>query len=119
MNLRLIFGREPVLWLTLVAVAVKFVSAFWVNVSTDQQAVINAAAAALVGLLIALSVHDGVGAAVLGLVQAGVALAIGFGLHWSPDQQAIVMSAAAALIGMFTRTQVTAKVTAAELRLAA
>ena len=119
MNLRLILGREPVLWLTLVAVLVKLVSAFWVDVTTDQQAVINAAAAALVGLLIALSTRDGIGAAALGLVQAIVALAVGFGLHWSPDQQAIVMSVAAAIIGMFDRTQVTAKVSAADLRLAA
>jgi len=114
-----IFGREPVLWLTLVSVLVKVVSAFWVNVSSNEQAVINAAAAAAVGLFIALSVHDGVSAAVLGLVQAVIALAVGYGLHWSPDQQALVMSAAAALVAMFVRTQVTAKVTAAELSLAA
>ncbi|MFF7725235.1 hypothetical protein [Streptomyces sp. NPDC008001] len=38
-----IFGREPALWLTLVAVVVKTVSAFWVEVTPGQQAVINAA----------------------------------------------------------------------------
>lgn len=110
-----IFGREPALWLALVAVAVKLTSAFWINVSSDQQAVINAAAAAAVGLLVAVSVHDGLSAAVLGFVQAIVALAVGFGLHWSPDQQALVMTAAAAVVAMWTRTQVTAPVTAAQM----
>lgn len=103
------FGREPALWLALLAVIVKLSTAFGLDLTSDQQAVINAAAAALVGVLVAVSVHDGVGAAVLGLVQAGIALAIGFGLHWTPDQQATVMSFAAAIVAMWTRTQVIAK----------
>jgi hypothetical protein len=114
-----ILGREPALWLALVAVGVKCLTAFGLDVSTDQQAVINACAAAIVGVVVAVMVHDGVSAAVLGLVQAGIALAVGFGLHWSADQQAVVMSASAALVGMFVRTQVTAKVTRASVDLAA
>ncbi|MEE4541003.1 hypothetical protein V2S66_03345 [Streptomyces sp. V4-01] len=103
------FGREPAMWLALIAVAVKLSTAFGLDLTDKQQAVINAAAAALVGLLVAISVHDGIGAGVLGLLQAGIALAIGFGLHWSPDQQSTVMSFAAALVAMWTRTQVIAK----------
>lgn len=114
-----ILGREPALWLALVAVGVKMLAAFGLNVSTDQQAVINAAAAAIVGLVTAVMVHDGISAAVLGLLQAAVALAVGFGLDWSADQQAIVMSFAAAVVGMFVRTQVTAPVTRASVNLAA
>ncbi|MFC1434289.1 hypothetical protein ACEZDB_26980 [Streptacidiphilus sp. N1-3] len=109
-----IFGREPVLWLSLVAVIVKFVSAFWIHVSADQQAGINAAAAAVLGLLIALSTHDGVNAAILGFVQAIVALGVGFGLHLDADHQALLMSLATAVLAMFTRTQVTAPVSAAQ-----
>lgn len=105
-----IFRREPALWLALVAVLVKTGSAFGLNVSTDQQAVINAAAAAIVGLAVAYLAHDGLSAAVLGTVQAVLALAVGFGLHWSADQQAVVMSLAAAIVAMFVRTQVTAPV---------
>lgn len=105
-----IFGREPALWLALVAVAVKLSTAFGLDLTNDQQAVINAAAAAIIGVLIALSVHDGISAAVLGLVQAGLALAVGFGLHWSPEQQSTVLSLATAIVAMWTRTQVTAKV---------
>lgn len=114
-----IFGREPALWLALAAVILKVISAFWIHVTVDQQSVINAALAAAVGVFVALAVHDGISAAILGLVQALIALGVGFGLHWSADQQALVMSAAAAVAAMFVRTQATAKVTAADLRLAA
>jgi hypothetical protein len=107
-----IFGREPALWLALLAVIVKLSTAFGLDLSDKQQAVINALAAAIAGLLVSISVHDGVGAAVIGLVQAGLALAVGFGLHWSPEQQATALSLASALVAMWTRTQVTAKVPA-------
>jgi hypothetical protein len=114
-----IFGREPALWLALVAVAVKLSTAFGLDLSNGQQATVNAIAAALVGLLVAVSTHDGIGAAVIGFLQAGVALAIGFGLHWDPEQQATVMSFAAALVAMFVRTQVTAPISRASVDLAA
>jgi len=114
-----IFGREPALWLALIAVAVKLGTAFGLDLSDKQQAVINALAAAIAGLLVAINVHDGIGAAVLGLVQAGLALAVGFGLHWTPEQQATVLSLASALVAMWTRTQVTAKVPATALPTAA
>jgi hypothetical protein len=105
-----IFGREPAAWLALIAVAVKLSTAFGLDLTDGQQAAVNAIAAALVGLLVAVSVHDGIGAAVIGFVQAAVALAVGFGLHWSPEQQAVVLSFASALVAMWTRTQVTAPV---------
>ncbi|MBD0734986.1 hypothetical protein [Streptomyces sp. CBMA29] len=105
-----IFGREPALWLALVAVAVKLSTAFGLDLSDGQQASVNAGAAAVAGVLVAVSTQDGISAAVLGLLQAGIALAVGFGLHWSPDQQSTVMSFAAALAAMWTRTQVTALV---------
>jgi hypothetical protein len=105
-----ILGREPVLWLSLVAIGVKVISAFLVHVSTDQQAVINAAAAAIAGLLVAVSTRDGESGAILGVVQALLALGVGFGLRWTPDQQAMVMSLASTVVAMFVRTQVTAPV---------
>lgn len=115
MSVTKLFGREPAMWLALVAVIVKFVSAFWIHTTVDQQSVINAAAAAVVGLLVAWSVHDGVGAALLGLVQAAVALAVGLGLHWSADRQALVLSLATAIVAMWTRTQVVAPAPAGAL----
>lgn len=111
----MIFRREPAMLLALLAVAIKLATAFGLNLTVDQQSVINAVAAALVGLIVAVMVHDGIGAAALGFLQAAIALAIGFGLQWSPDQQAVVMSFAAAVVAMWTRTQVVAPVAAGAL----
>lgn len=105
-----IFRREPAALLAFLAVLIKTLAAFGLNVSTDQQAVINAAAATLVGVIVAYATHDGLSAAILGAAQAVLALAVGFGLDWTADQQAIVMSLIAIGIGMWTRTQVTAPV---------
>ncbi|MGW7636077.1 hypothetical protein [Streptomyces decoyicus] len=111
-----IFGREPALILAFIAVVVKLAAAFGLDVSTDQQAWINAVAAAAVGLILAVMAGDGVSAAVLGFVQAALALAVGLGLDWSVDQQAVAMSFVAAVVAMFDRTQVTAPVSAAEVK---
>lgn len=102
-------NREPAAWLALVAVAVKLLAAFGVGITADQQAVVNAVAAAAVGLLIAVMAHDALAAPIYGLAQAALALAVGFGLHWSADQQALVLSAVQVALAMFLRTQVTAK----------
>lgn len=107
-----IFGREPALILGFIAVVVKLAAAFGLDVTTEQQAWINAVAAAAVGLAIAFMVKDGIGAGVLGFVQAALALAVGLGLDWSTEQQAIVMSFAAAVVAMWDRTQVIAPVPA-------
>lgn len=111
-----IFGREPAALLSLIAVIVKLVAAFGVDVSGEQQAVINAVAAAAVGLTLAVMASDGVGAALIGLVQAAVALAVGFGLDWSAERQAVVLSVATAVVAMWDRTQVTAPVPAAAMK---
>lgn len=103
-----IFGREPAAVLAFLASALKLGAAFGLHVTSDQQALINAAAAAAVGLAVAAFAHDSLSAPILGAMQAMVALAVGLGLHWTADQQAIVMTVAAAAVAMFTRTQVTA-----------
>ncbi|MFR9794214.1 hypothetical protein ACL07V_37265 [Streptomyces sp. MB22_4] len=107
-----LLGREPAAWLALVAVAVKLAAAFGLDVTADQQATINAVAAAAMGVLIALVAHDGLGAAIIGLAQAGLALALGFGLNWTADRQAVVMAAVTVIVGMWNRTQVTAPIPA-------
>jgi hypothetical protein len=111
-----ILGREPAALLSLVAVIVKLIAAFGVDVSGEQQAVINAVAAAAVGLALAVMASDGVGAALVGFIQAAVALAVGFGFDWSAEQQAVVLSVAAAVVAMWDRTQVTAPVPAAAVK---
>jgi hypothetical protein len=104
------WGREPVLFLGLFAVALQVATAFWVDVSADQQAVINTAAAAVVGVIIAIVAHDSLSAPLLGGVQALLAAAVGFGLDWSASQQAVVLSLVGAVIAVFVRQVVTAPV---------
>jgi hypothetical protein len=114
-----ILGREPATWLGLVAVAVQFVSAFWVTVSPDVQTAVNATAAAALGLVTAVIVKDGVIAAVTGFAQTALALAMGLGLDWSTDRQAAAMALVTVVASAFVRSQVTAPVSAAQLALTA
>jgi FtsH-binding integral membrane protein len=106
------FGREPALWLTLIATAVRLFSALVINLTVDQQAVLNAFAAAIAGLIIAKVTHRGHPAAILGFVHALLALGVGFGLRVDADTQALVMSFFGAALAMFIRTQVVAPVPA-------
>lgn len=102
--------REPALLLTLVASAVRLISAFFVDVSAEQQAWINAAATALLSLVVAIWVRrEGQVPALLGAVQAVLALAVGYGLNWDAEQQAIFMSFIGGAAALFTRTQVVAR----------
>jgi hypothetical protein len=110
-----IFGREPAALLAMLAIMVKLFAAFVVDVTADQQAVINAVLAASVGIAVAVIVHDGMAAALYGFAQAAVALAVGFGLHWDAGIQALVLSGVATALGWWTRTQVTAPVAPAPL----
>jgi hypothetical protein len=107
-----IFGREPALWLTLIATLVRLAGAHWVNLSADQQAVLNAFAAAIAGFIVAAVTHRGQPAAILGLIAGFLALAVGFGFDLTASKQALIMSAAGAIIAMFVRTQVVAPVPA-------
>lgn len=107
-----LFGREPAAWLALVAVAVKVFSAFVMEVDEDTQAYVNAVAAAGMGALIAWITKDGIVAAILGLVQAVIALAVGLGLEWDVATQAVVLSFVSLALGAYDRTQVTAPVPA-------
>lgn len=101
-----VFGREPALWSALATSAIALFSAFVLPLSIDQQGVLNAVVAALLGLVTAVMLRsDGISAAILGLVKAILAVGIAFGLAWEPATQAVVMSFAAAVTGMFVRTQ--------------
>jgi hypothetical protein len=110
-----LLGREPAVWLALFAAGLKLVGAFWLQLGAEEQAWLNAAAGAAMGLVIAIVVKDGIVAAVIGFAQAILALAVGLGLDWTAEQQAVVMAFVALVAGAFERTQVTAPVPAAEL----
>lgn len=112
MSLKL--GRDPALWLTLFATAVRLLAAFVIHLTDEQQAVLNAAATAIASLVVAVIVRrDGQVPALLGVAQALLALAIGFGLNVSAENQAVIMSFVGAVVAAFVRTQVTAPLSAA------
>lgn len=107
-------SRDPAVWLSLFATAVRLGAAFLFHITDSQQAVLNAAATAIAGLVVALWViKDGQVAALLGVAQALLALAIGFGLNVSAENQAVIMSVIGTAVAAFVRTQVSAPVTAA------
>ena len=104
-------SRDPAIFLSLFATAVRLASAFWFHVSDEQQAVVNAVATAIAGLAVALWVRrDGQVPAILGVAQALLALAVGFGLNLSGELQATLMSFVGLALAAFVRTQVTAPV---------
>lgn len=107
-----IFGREPATVLALFAIIVKLAAAFGWDASTDVQAWVNGAAAAALGIILAIVAKDGIGAAVIGFAQAALALAVGLGLDWTSEKQAVVLTAVTIVVGMWDRTQVTAPVPA-------
>lgn len=107
-------SRDPALYLFLVATAVRLFSAFILDVSTDTQALVNALATAIAGIVIAVVVRrDGQVPAILGGVQALLALAVGLGLDVSAENQALIMSFVGGLAAAFIRTQVVAPLSAA------
>jgi hypothetical protein len=106
-------SRDPALWLTLFATAVRLGAAFLFEITDAQQAWLNAAATAIASLIVAVWVRrDGQVAALLGAAQALLALAIGFGLNVSAENQAVIMSFVGAVAAAFIRTQVVAPVNA-------
>jgi nitrate/nitrite transporter NarK len=111
-----IFGREPALILGFIAAAVQSLFAFGINVSPGVQTAVNAIAAAVVGIASAVVLKNGaLGAALMQLATAGMALVVGLGLNWDTDKQGWVMALVAAGIALFTRTQVTPPVPSVKL----
>ncbi|MFJ9038011.1 hypothetical protein ACIRF8_15630 [Streptomyces sp. NPDC102406] len=106
-----VFGREPVYLLAAVAIALKLAAAYGLDVNADQQTLINTALACLVAVASAIILRTGaLGAAILQLASAGLALFVGFGLDLSAEQQAGWMSLVAAILALFEHREVEAPV---------
>jgi hypothetical protein len=100
-------SREPALILALLASVVQMVSAFVWPLTIDQQGVINAAAAAVAGLVVAILVHsEQLVPAIVGMIQAALALGLAFGFHLAGNNQAVIMAFIVSVGAMFVRTQV-------------
>jgi hypothetical protein len=99
--------REPALILGFIAAGVKLLG-YELNVSAGTQTAINAIAAGVVALLIAIIAKNGAwGAAILQTAQAVMSLFVGLGLDWSADRQALWMGSIAALLAIVERFIVT------------
>ncbi|MEV5977477.1 hypothetical protein [Streptomyces sp. NPDC052114] len=106
-----IFGREPVYILAVIAIGLKLAAAYGLDVNEDQQALINAVLACAVAVASAVVLKTGaVGAAILQLASALLALFLGFGLELSAEEQAGWMSLVAAVLALFEHREVTAPV---------
>lgn len=102
-------SRDPAIWLTLVATTIRVLGAFAFNLTDNQQAVLNALATAIASFIVAAIVRkEGQVPALLGIVQAIIALAIGFGANIGAEEQAVIMSVFGAFAAAFVRTQVVA-----------
>lgn len=102
-----IAGREPALLSMVIGICIRLLGS-WAGIAVEQQALLNAAVAAGVGLIVAIATNDGQSAALLGLAQAAIALGLGYGLEIDTDTQAMIMSAVAVIQASYERTQVTA-----------
>lgn len=105
-------SRDPALWLFLVASGVRLAAAYgpW-TITVDVQAAVNALATAIASFIVAaIVVRDKQVPALLGVVQALIALAVGLGLRLDPEMQALIMSGVGGLVAAFVRTQVVAPV---------
>lgn len=107
-----IFGRDPATILAFVSAGVQMLVAFGLDWSKEQTVAVNAAAAAVLGVVTAFVVaRDEVLPAVVGLTQAGLTLGLAFGLDWTADQVTMVMAFVAAGVAVFgVRPQVTAPI---------
>ncbi|MEU0671374.1 hypothetical protein ABZ330_00480 [Streptomyces sp. NPDC006172] len=102
-----ILYREPALVLGLIAAGVKLIG-YELDVSDGVQTAINAIAAGVVALVIAIIARNGAwAAAILQIAQAVMSLFVGLGLDWSADRQALWMAAIAAALAVVERFIVT------------
>lgn len=99
--------REPALLLGFIAAGVKLLG-YELDVSDGVQTAINAIAAGVVAILIAIIAKNGAwGAAILQTAQAVMSLFVGLGLNWSADRQALWMAAIAAGLAVVERFIIT------------
>jgi hypothetical protein len=104
-------SRDPAFYVMLAATVIRLVAAFITPISDTQQTLLNAAVAAIGGLVVAVWVkRDGQIAALTGLAAALLALAVGFGANIDAEGQAAIMSFVGVAAAAFIRTQVTAPV---------
>ena len=107
-------SRDPAFYVMLAATVIRLLAAFVFEISADQQTWLNAACAAVGGVVVAFWVkREGQIAALTGLAAALLAVAVGFGADIDAEGQAAIMSFVGVFAAAFIRTQVSARVPAA------
>lgn len=107
----MIFGREPALWSAATRALIILVTTFLFPLTIAQQGSLNAAVAALLGVIVAFQVHaEKAVPFLLGLIEAVIYLAVSFGLQLDPEQQSVVMGVVVAVFAVWTRDRVVAPI---------
>lgn len=103
-----IFGREPVLILGFISIALKLASAYGLNVTEAQQGAIMAFLSLCVAVVSAIVLRTGaVGAAVVNLAHGALALFLAFGLDMPAETQALWMLLVEGAVAIWLRKEVT------------
>lgn len=88
-----VFNREPAMLLAVLGAGWQIVSSFGLNFSAQTQSIVTAIVAAVLGLVVAIKVHDGLISAITGLVVAGVSAVSYYAMHWDAEGQAKLVGA--------------------------
>jgi hypothetical protein len=107
----LIFDRHPVLVTTFLAAFLQVLSSLVLHWTDNQQALLNAAIAAILGFIAAAGIAvDKALPALVGVVQAVLSVAVGFGAHITDSQMSMISALVASGVALWTYDRVTAKV---------
>ncbi|WP_405149418.1 hypothetical protein OG589_14455 [Sphaerisporangium sp. NBC_01403] len=99
---------EPALWAALIGSFIQFLAAFFLPLTHDQVAVINALVIAAAGVYVAFATRSldnggSIKSAILGLAQGGISLAVTFGWQVSNEQTAALMGFVGLAVAIFIR----------------
>lgn len=109
----LIFGRQPVLVSTFLAMTIQVLSSLVLHWTDNQQAVLNACVSVVLGAVAAAAVAlDKALPLLVGCVQAVIAVGVGFGMHITDTQVSSITAAVAAGVALWTYDRVVAPVDA-------
>lgn len=108
-----VYGREPAMFLAVLGAGWQIVSSFGLNFSAQTQSIVTAIVAGVLGLIVAIKVHDGLISAINGLVVAGVSAVSYYAMHWDAQGQSKLVGAIMIVFTFFfVRQNVTAPVPA-------
>jgi hypothetical protein len=101
-----IFGREPAIWLGVIAAALNLAVGFGLPVTTVQTGLINAAVAGVLAVVAAVAVRPFPVPLLIGAVNAALALGIGFGAPISSGVVGMLDALIVAVAAVVLRSQV-------------